>query len=205
LPASRQQEMRQLFRQYLDTRLDVYEKLPDLATAGKDLQRAAKLQQDIWSHAMAGSRDDPTQNVVRLLPALNDMVDVTTSRTIALHTHLPPLIFRSVDLCRTAERVDRGLRHGQTKEPQLVPRAALRDGHFDYNLHRHRPRLSSFRSDPADGGGQCSHRTAGFHPVSGRPKSWSAELRDASARSVQWCASTEFHPCVQSGRARPDQ
>ncbi|MBZ5649506.1 MAG: hypothetical protein LAO18_03345 [Acidobacteriia bacterium] len=28
-----------------------------------------------------------------LLPALNDMIDVTTSRTIALHTHLPPLIF----------------------------------------------------------------------------------------------------------------
>jgi hypothetical protein len=40
LPANRQQEMRQLFRQYLDTRLDVYEKLPDLAAAGEDLQRA---------------------------------------------------------------------------------------------------------------------------------------------------------------------
>jgi uncharacterized protein YneF (UPF0154 family) len=36
----------------------------------------------------------PTQNLARLLlPALNDMIDVTTSRTIALHTHLPPLIF----------------------------------------------------------------------------------------------------------------
>ena len=28
-----------------------------------------------------------------LLPALNEMIDVTTARTIALHTHVPPLIF----------------------------------------------------------------------------------------------------------------
>jgi hypothetical protein len=94
LPADQQQEMRNLFRQYLDARLGVYEKLPDLAAAAEDLQHAAQLQQEIWSHAIAGSRDDPTQNVARLLlPALNDMIDVTTSRTIALHTHLPPLIF----------------------------------------------------------------------------------------------------------------
>jgi hypothetical protein len=94
LPADQQQEMRNLFRQYLNARLGVYEKLPDLAAAAEDLQHAAQLQQEIWSHAIAGSRDDPTQNVARLLlPALNDMIDVTTSRTIALHTHLPPLIF----------------------------------------------------------------------------------------------------------------
>lgn len=28
-----------------------------------------------------------------LLPAVNEMIDVTTSRTIALHSHLPRLIF----------------------------------------------------------------------------------------------------------------
>jgi hypothetical protein len=94
LPANQQQEMRGLFRQYLDARLDVYEKLPDLMAAKESLQRAAQLQQEIWSRAIAGSREDPTQNVARLLlPALNEMIDVTTSRTIALHTHLPPLIF----------------------------------------------------------------------------------------------------------------
>jgi hypothetical protein len=74
--------------------LDVYEKLPNLAAAEADLQRAEKLQQEIWSRAIAGSRDDPTQNVARLLlPALNEMTGVTTARTIALHTHVPALIF----------------------------------------------------------------------------------------------------------------
>jgi hypothetical protein len=94
LPASQQPEMRRLFREYLDTRLQVYEKLPDLNAAERELTRAAQLQQEIWSKAVTAGLNDPSQHVARLLlPALNDMIDVTTSRTIALHTHLPPLIF----------------------------------------------------------------------------------------------------------------
>lgn len=94
VPAPRQQEMRHLFRQYLDARLDVYAKLPNLNAAAEELGRAGQLQQEIWSQAIAASREDSTQNVARLLlPALSAMIDVTTSRTIALHTHLPPLIF----------------------------------------------------------------------------------------------------------------
>jgi len=56
--------------------------------------RAAQIQQEIWSRAVSASRADPSQNVARLLlPALNDMIDVTTDRTVAIHTHLPQLIF----------------------------------------------------------------------------------------------------------------
>ena len=92
LPANQQPEMRHRFREYLDTRLRVYQELPDVAAADRELARAAQLQQEIWTRAV--SADDPSQHVARLLlPALNDMIDVTTSRTIALHTHLPPLIF----------------------------------------------------------------------------------------------------------------
>jgi len=44
--------------------------------------------------AIEASREDQTQNTARLLvPALNEMIDVTTSRTIALQTRLPALIF----------------------------------------------------------------------------------------------------------------
>lgn len=94
LPASDQAEMRRLFREYLDTRLRVYEKLPDLMAADQELARAAQIQQEIWSRAVTASRADSTQNVPRLLlPALNEMIDVTTGRTVALHTHLPALIF----------------------------------------------------------------------------------------------------------------
>jgi hypothetical protein len=94
MPAADQPEIRRLFREYLDTRLRVYEKLPDLGAAEQELARGEQIQQEIWSRAVTASRADPTQNAARLLlPALNEMIDVTTSRTIALHTHLPTLIF----------------------------------------------------------------------------------------------------------------
>ncbi len=94
LPAEYQPEMRRLFREYVDTRLRVFEKLPDLRAAQDELAHAEQLQRDIWSKATIAGRADPSDNTARLLlPALNEMIDVTTSRTMALYTHLPPLIF----------------------------------------------------------------------------------------------------------------
>lgn len=94
LPVSDQSEIRRFFRSYLDTRLRVYEKLPDIAAAEREMAHAAGLQKAIWIAAVASSRKDPSGTSARLLlPALNEMIDITTTRTIALHTHLPSLIF----------------------------------------------------------------------------------------------------------------
>ncbi len=94
LPIDQQPEMRRLFRQYLDARLGVYDRLPDLQASQRELVRVGEIQQDIWSRAIGASRNDPSQNVARLLlPALNQMIDVSTTRTIAMHTQLPLLIF----------------------------------------------------------------------------------------------------------------
>jgi hypothetical protein len=94
LPASEQPEMRRLFMQYLGARLSVYEKLPDLKAVDQELAQATELQHEIWSRAVSASRGDSTQNSARLLlPAINEMIDVATSRTIAMHTQLPALIF----------------------------------------------------------------------------------------------------------------
>jgi hypothetical protein len=94
LPADAQPEIRRLFRDYLSARLRVYEKLPDLNAAEQEIVRVGELQQQIWSQAVAASRNDPTQNSARLiLPAINEMIDITTTRKIAMYTQLPPLIF----------------------------------------------------------------------------------------------------------------
>jgi hypothetical protein len=43
---------------------------------------------------VTAGQNDSTHNIVRiLLPALNNMIDVSTSRAVALDTHLPALIF----------------------------------------------------------------------------------------------------------------
>src|SRR6266550_5246439 len=53
LPASAQPALRELFRQYLDSRLETYRKLPDLAAAKTELAHSLKLQGEIWTNAVA--------------------------------------------------------------------------------------------------------------------------------------------------------
>ena len=94
LPAGDQPPMRELFREYLDARLRMQERLTDIEAADLQLAHAEQLQQAMWSRAVAASRADSTQNAARLLlPALNETIDITTTRTIAQRTHLPWLIF----------------------------------------------------------------------------------------------------------------
>jgi hypothetical protein len=90
LPGNEQTEMRHLFRDYLDARLQVYETLSDHSAHAKAVVIVSRLQDEIWERAVDASRSDTSQNIGRLLlPALNEMIDVTTARSIALSTHLP--------------------------------------------------------------------------------------------------------------------
>jgi len=94
LPQDRQPEMRGLFRDYLGARLKVQASLPDLVAAERAVAQSIRLQQQIWSRAIVATRADPTQSAARLLlPAINNMIDVTAERAVALQTHLPALIF----------------------------------------------------------------------------------------------------------------
>lgn len=94
MPAQEQAAMRRSFREYIAARLEVYERASDLDTADKLIAKAGEVQQRIWKTAVAAGERDPTQNTTRLLlPAISEMIDVTTARTVALRTHLPSLIF----------------------------------------------------------------------------------------------------------------
>jgi len=93
LPAEAQPGLRDLFRRYVDTRIAVYRALPDLSLARADLAKASALQGEIWKAAVAGSMAAPAPAAVLLLPALNAMIDITTTRTMATQAHPPPVIF----------------------------------------------------------------------------------------------------------------
>jgi hypothetical protein len=62
------------------------------AVAG-ELARSAALQNEIWTLAVAASRGEPPQVASLLLPALNDMIDITTTRAAAARMHPPSVIF----------------------------------------------------------------------------------------------------------------
>jgi len=94
LPAGPAAGLRELFRQYLDARLETYRKLPDLSAAKAELARSISLQGEIWSAAVSACRESGSQPAhLLLLPALNAMFDITTTRTEAANHHPPWIIF----------------------------------------------------------------------------------------------------------------
>lgn len=94
LPAELQPELRELFREYLDSRVQVYLKLPDIKAAEEKLAGSTKLQGKIWTRAVAACREGGYQPAaILLLPAINQMIDITTTRTMATKMHPPQIIF----------------------------------------------------------------------------------------------------------------
>ena len=95
LPASAQPALRVLFRDYVDSRLAVYHKLPDIDAAKAELARSKELQGEIWARAVPATRElDAHPDAAKLLlPSLNDMINITTTRIMAARIHPPPIIY----------------------------------------------------------------------------------------------------------------
>jgi hypothetical protein len=97
LAAEQQPPLRDLFRRYLDSRLATYRKMSDVAAARVELSHTEQIQRAIWSRAVAGTRVTAAGVHVDagklLLPALNEMIDITTTRTMAARIHTPRLVF----------------------------------------------------------------------------------------------------------------
>jgi hypothetical protein len=95
LAADAQPALREAFRRYLDARIEVYRKLPDVEAAKEHLAKANEIQNQIWRQAVAASRakDAPPSAPMLLLPALNAMFDITTTRTMATQMHPPTIVF----------------------------------------------------------------------------------------------------------------
>jgi len=94
LPNPAQAALRDMLRQYLDSRIETYRKLPDMEAAKAELARSLKLQGEIWTATVAACRDSgPTPAHVLLLPALNQMFDIVTTRIESTRIHPPVIIF----------------------------------------------------------------------------------------------------------------
>ncbi len=94
LPSDAQPEMRQLFRDYVDTRIETYRTSADLADVQTKLSEAAALQGKIWEAAVAAfGPESPMYAATLLLSALNDMIDVTTTIVAATQNHPPTIVF----------------------------------------------------------------------------------------------------------------
>lgn len=92
LPPAARTSLQSKFRDYVDARLDYWHHANERQAAYEDLARVSRLQKEIWTEVLRASEGDSDSRWL-LVPALNEMFDLTTTRLSMLLAHPPPLIF----------------------------------------------------------------------------------------------------------------
>jgi hypothetical protein len=93
LPNAPRAAIQAQMREYLRTRIETYSVLPDVDAARASLARSEQLQDEIWITAVAEARAAADGAVMVVLPAINDAFDAATTRTMAMYTHTPIMVF----------------------------------------------------------------------------------------------------------------
>jgi len=90
-----QPEMKDLFRRYVEVRLATYRDFADQTATDAALAEGAALQGNIWAKALTACRkpEAPAHAAMLVLPALNEMIDITTTRVMATRNHPPLIVF----------------------------------------------------------------------------------------------------------------
>jgi len=89
-----QPAIREAFRQYLDSRLAAYRKLPDMAASQAEMLRSQQLQATLWRLAVDAARASSSPSTQMLvLPPLNEAFDVATTRAAQSFSHPPAAIY----------------------------------------------------------------------------------------------------------------
>jgi hypothetical protein len=126
LPPAAQARVRDRFKRYVESRIAYYKELPDLRSARAEHVRSVALQGEIWKESVAatGAASDPNASLL-VLPALNEMFDVTTKRQVALRTHTPPVIYVLLALLALACAFFAGIGMARARRRSLLHVAAF--------------------------------------------------------------------------------
>jgi hypothetical protein len=149
LPADAQPELRQLFRRYLDVRSTTYLNAEDLTVTQAKLDEGAALPGEIWTKAWAACQRPtaPPQATMLLLPALNEMIDITTNRMVASQNHPPPDRILVTRRAGSRWRSAGWLRHITEQGPELALHGGFRRHPVIDGVRDRRSRFSAARPD----------------------------------------------------------
>jgi hypothetical protein len=116
LPEAAQAQIRDDFRAYLDARLDFYKNLGlDREKASQELVLSQKLQGKIWAESIAAAKETNSTAVLTLVVnSLNEMIDITTTRFVALQTHPPVAMYVTLLLLALGSSVIAGFGMGDS-------------------------------------------------------------------------------------------
>ena len=154
LPAKTQPPLRALYREYVAARLATYQKLPDMAAAHVEYERSLALQSEIWKRSVAASYNADAPAIANLvLPPLNDMIDITTTRLVASQTHPPDTIYYMLFALGLAAALLSGysLASSQTRQwLHMLGFAVVISATVYVTMDMEYPRMGLIRIDAAD-------------------------------------------------------
>jgi hypothetical protein len=154
LPPESQPALRDLLRKYLDSRLELYRVFPNFTAVDAEYARSAELQQQIWSAAVAGCHASPSPTVGQLvLPALNTMFDIRTTRKMSKLTHPPVAIYIMLGLLAMGSSVFAGYDMASSRKKSwlhIVGFAAALSGSAFVILDLEYPRVGIIRVNDFD-------------------------------------------------------
>lgn len=94
LPEDARPEMRKYFRAYLEARVEVYQKVPDIQAVENAQQKAEQLQSIIWKTSIEDcNKSENNAASMLFLPAINSMFDISSTRMAIGVIHQPLSIF----------------------------------------------------------------------------------------------------------------
>jgi hypothetical protein len=93
LPAEFRPGLQEDFRAYLRSRLEVERKIPDIDAVRIAVHRSSTLQSSLWKSVVAAAKDVGPAEKSLVLSSLNETIDITTDRTVALITHPPIAVY----------------------------------------------------------------------------------------------------------------
>jgi hypothetical protein len=154
LPDAAGLPLRDLFRRYLDSRFETYRKLPDVEAAMAEWNDSVTLQGEIWTNAVAAcSESGSAQATMLLLPALNEMIDITTTRLTATRIHPPAIIYVMLGVVSLLAALLAGYGMASSRSRSWIHMfifAAIIAGTVMVILDLEYPRLGFIRVDSAD-------------------------------------------------------
>ena len=117
LPVAEQPALREDFRNYLDARIEYFKNLDSNAEAAKAaLDNSVALQKQIWDKSVIGcAQVNFSATTSLVLSSLNAMIDITTTRAVALQTHPPKIIYWGLAVLVFASALLAGYSLGEAK------------------------------------------------------------------------------------------
>ena len=127
LPAADQPAMRDLFKRYTDLRITAYARVRDEAATEAKLDAARALQDEIWKLAAEGVRKPEASPGAAqvLLPSLNAMFDIVTTRNTATRNHPPFAIYLLLGVLCAVGSMLFGYSIGSSRNPNWLHRVAF--------------------------------------------------------------------------------